>query len=160
MRKIFSAFWKILLLTVVYFIINAIMGMLLPLSNDTMAAMTPEDRAAFMPLFLLKVFFNMVIMYLLLAYLRYKGWKLFLGVWMALWGLITVLNFIELYWYNEAFPLFTYLDVTKMIIISLISFYLLIFSDFAEIVINANVFHILHIFDSGASRLEIILFKC
>jgi hypothetical protein len=96
--------------------------MLLPLSSDTMAAMTPEDQAAFMPLFLLKVLCNMVIMYLLLTYLRYKGWKLFFGVWMAMWGLITVVNFIELYWYNEAFPLFTYLDVTKMIIISLIAY--------------------------------------
>jgi hypothetical protein len=49
MKKIFSAFWKILLLTIVYFILNAIMGMLLPLSNDMTAAMTPEDQAAFMP---------------------------------------------------------------------------------------------------------------
>jgi hypothetical protein len=98
------------------------MGTLLPLSNDMTAAMTPEDQAAFMPLFLLKVFCNMVVMYLVLIYLRYKGWKLFFGVWMAFWGLITVLNAIELYWYNEAFPLFTYLDVTKLIIISLIAY--------------------------------------
>ena len=64
----------------------------------------------------------MVVMYLVLNYLRYKGWKLLFGVWMAFWGLITVLNAIELYWYNEAFPLFTYLDVTKMIVSSLITY--------------------------------------
>ena len=122
MKKIFSAFWKILLLSVVYFIINAILGVLLPLSNDMTAAMTPEDQAAFMPIFLFKVFLNMVVMYLVLTHLRFKGWKLFLGVWMAFWGLINVLNDIELYWYNEAFPLFTYLDVTKIIIISFIAF--------------------------------------
>jgi len=122
MKKIFSAIWKILLLTVVYFILNAIMGVVLPLSNDMMAAMTPEDQAAFMPLFLLNTFINMTVMVLLLTYLRYRGWKLFLGVWMAFWGLFTVLNAVELYWYNESFPLFTYLDVTKLIIHSLIIF--------------------------------------
>ena len=120
MKKIFSAFWKILLLTIVYFILNAIMGMLRPLSNDMMAVMTPEDQAAFMPLFLFKVFLNMVVMYLVLTFLRYKGWKLFLGVWMAFWGLIHVVNGTELYWYNEAFPLFTYLDVTKLLVSSLV----------------------------------------
>lgn len=122
MKKIFSAFWKILVMTVIYFIVNAVMGVVLPLSNDMMAAMTPEDQAAFTPLFLLKVLINMVVMYQMLTYLRYKSWKLFLGVWMAFWGLITVLNAIELYWYNEAFPLFTYLDVTKLILNSLIAY--------------------------------------
>ena len=122
MKNIFSAFWKILLLTIVYFIVNAIMGVVLPLSSDMMAAMTPQDQAAFMPIFLLKVFLNIVVMYLVLTFSRLKGWKLFLGVWMAFWGLVSVLNGIELYWYNEAFPLFTYLDVTKMLIISLIAY--------------------------------------
>ena len=122
MKKVPSAFWKILLLTVVYFVVNAIMGAILPLSNDMMAAMTPTDQAAFMPLFLTKAFINMVVMYLILTHLRTKSWKLFIGVWMALWGIITVLNAIELYWYNEAFPLFTYLDVTKMIISSLVTY--------------------------------------
>lgn len=120
MKKIFSAIWKILLLTVVYFILNAIMGIVLPLSNDMIAAMTLEDQAAFMPLFLLNTLINMTVMYLVLINLRYQGWKLFVGAWMAFWGLFTVLNAVELYWYNEAFPLFTYLDVTKMIINSLI----------------------------------------
>jgi hypothetical protein len=122
MKKVLSAFWKILLLTVVYFLMNAVTGAVLPLSNDMMAAMTPADQAAFMPLFLTKSFINMVVIYLLLTHLRTRGWKLFVGVWMAFWGIITVLNGIELYWYNEAFPLFTYLDVTKMIVSSLISY--------------------------------------
>jgi hypothetical protein len=120
MKQVFSAFWKILLLTIVYFIVNAIMGVVLPLSNDMMAAMTPEDQAAFMPLFVLKVILNLVVMYLVLVNLRNNGWKLFLGVWMAFWGLIHVVNGTELYWYNEAFPLFTYLDVTKLLVSSLI----------------------------------------
>jgi hypothetical protein len=120
MKKIISAFWKILLLTVVYFIVNAIMGVVLPLSNDMMAAMTPKDQAAFLPLFLLNTFINVTALYLTLTYLRYKGWKLFLGVWLAFWGLFTVLNAVELYWYNASFPLFTYLDVTKLIINGLI----------------------------------------
>ena len=122
MKKALSAFWKILLLTVVYFVVNAITGAVLPLSNDMMAAMSPADQAAFMPLFLIKAFINMVVMYLILTHLRTKGWKLLVGVWMAFWGIITVLNAIELYWYNEAFPLFTYLDVTKMIISSLVTY--------------------------------------
>lgn len=120
MKKIFSAFWKILLLTVVYFVVNAVMGVLFPLSNDMTAAMTPEDQVAFMPLFLLKIFINMAVMYLVLNYLCYKGWKLFFCVWMAFWGLIAVVNATELYWYNEAFPLITYLDVTKLIINSFV----------------------------------------
>jgi hypothetical protein len=120
MKKILSAFGKILLLTIVYFIVNSIMGVVLPLSNDMVAAMTPEDRAAFIPLFLLNIFINMMVLYLVLTYLRYRGWKLFLEVWMAFWGLFNVLNAVELYWYNESFPLFTYLDVTKLIVNSLI----------------------------------------
>jgi hypothetical protein len=41
---------------------------------------------------------------------------------MTFWGVFTVLNAIELYWYNEAFPLYTYLDVTTLIINSLIAY--------------------------------------
>jgi hypothetical protein len=122
MKKLFSAFWKILLLTVVYFIVNAIMGVVLPLSNDMMAAMTPEDQAAFLPLFLFNILLNVTVLYLVLVNLRYQGWKLFLGVWMAFWGLFNVLNMVELYWYNESFPLFTYLDVTKLVISSLVTY--------------------------------------
>jgi hypothetical protein len=122
MKKLFSAFWKILVLTIIYFVVNAIMGILLPLSNDMMAVMTPEDQAAFIPLFLLNIFINMTVMYLTLIYLRYQGWKLFLAVWVAFFGLFTVLNHIELYWYHEAFPLFTYLDVTKLMISALVAY--------------------------------------
>jgi hypothetical protein len=83
MKKIFSAFWKILLLTVVFFIGNAVMGVVLPLSNDMMAAMTPEDQAIFTPLFLLNTFITMTVIYLLLTHMRYKGWRLFLAGWVA-----------------------------------------------------------------------------
>jgi hypothetical protein len=41
---------------------------------------------------------------------------------MAFWGLFNVLNMVELYWYNESFPLFTYLDVTKLVISSLVTY--------------------------------------
>ncbi len=122
MKNFLSALWKILLLTVVFFIANAVSGMLLPLSNDLMAAMTSEDRAAFMPLFLLIVFIRMTMMYIMLICLRYRGWKLFLSVWMAFWGLFTVVNSMELYWYNESFPLITYLDTTKLILSGCIDF--------------------------------------
>jgi hypothetical protein len=122
MKMLLSAFWKILLLTIVYFVVNAIMGILLPLSNDMMTVMTPEDQAAFIPLFLLNIFINMTVMYLALIYLKYQGWKLFLAVWVAFFGLFIVLNYIELYWYNESFPLFTYLDVTKLMIGALVAY--------------------------------------
>jgi hypothetical protein len=98
------------------------MGVVLPLSNDMMAAMTPEDQAAFLPLFLFNILLNVTVLYLVLVNLRYQGWKLFLGVWMAFWGLFNVLNMVELYWYNESFPLFTYLDVTKLVISSLVTY--------------------------------------
>ncbi len=122
MKKVLIAIGKILLLTIVFFIANAVMGVLLPLSHDMVAAMTPEDQAVFMPLFLLNVFINMVVMYLMLRYLRDQGLKLFLGVWMAFWGLFIVLNAIELYWYHESFPLFTYLDVTKIVVSALVTY--------------------------------------
>jgi hypothetical protein len=122
MKKLYSALWIIPLLTVVYSIANAIMGVLLPLSNDLMAAMTPEDQAAFMPLFLLNTFINMTVMYVVLKSLRYKGWYLFLSTWMAFFGIFAFVNATELYWYNEAFPLITYLDATKTIIIALVAY--------------------------------------
>jgi hypothetical protein len=121
MKKIFSAFWKILLLTVVFFIGNAVMGVVLPLSNDMMAAMTPEDQAIFTPLFLLNTFITMTVIYLLLTHMRYKGWRLFLAGWVAFFGIFAGVNATEMYWYNESFPLLSYLDVTKMIISGLIT---------------------------------------
>ena len=62
MKKLLSAFWQILVLTIVYFVVNAIMGVLLPLSNDMISAMTTEDQALFMPLTLLTMFINMTVM--------------------------------------------------------------------------------------------------
>jgi hypothetical protein len=117
-----SAIGKIILLTVVSFIINAVMGIILPLSNDMIAAMTPEDQALFMPLYLLNIFINMAVMYIVLNNLKYSGWKLFLAVWMAFFGLFTVLNSIELYWFNESFPLFNYTDVSKLIFNGMVAY--------------------------------------
>ncbi len=54
--------------------------------------------------------------------LQFKGWKLFLGTWWAFWGLLYVLNDIEIYWYNESFPMFTYDDVTRIIISAFLTF--------------------------------------
>ena len=112
-------------MVIVYFVVNAVFGALLPLSNDMMAAMSPQDQSAFMPLFLLTVFINTTVMYVGLTYLRYKGWKLFLAVWISFFGLFTVLNCVELFWYIESFPLFTPLDITKLMIIDLFKFGLL-----------------------------------
>jgi hypothetical protein len=122
MKGLLSAIGKIILLTVVSFIINAVMGIILPLSNDMIAAMTPEDQALFMPLYLLNIFINMAVMYIVLNNLKYSGWKLFLAVWMAFFGLFTVLNSIELYWFNESFPLFNYTDVSKLIFNGMVAY--------------------------------------
>ena len=97
MKKLLSASWKVLLLTVIYFVISAVIGTLLPLSNDMMAAMTPEDQAVFMPLYLLNILSTMTVMYLALIHLKYRGWKLFLAIWMTFLGLFTLVNAIEMY---------------------------------------------------------------
>ncbi|MBN1536680.1 MAG: hypothetical protein JW908_08115 [Anaerolineales bacterium] len=120
MNKVLSAFWKILLLTIVFFIVNAAMGVALPLSNDLMAAMTPEDQAAFMPLFYFDTSIKMTVLYLVLTTLRDKGMKLYLGVWLAFFGIVSMVNDTELFWYNESFPLITYLDATKMLLIGFV----------------------------------------
>ncbi|MBI9043124.1 MAG: hypothetical protein JEZ06_01490 [Anaerolineaceae bacterium] len=122
MKNIITAFWKIVVLTIVFFVINSVMGVILPLSNDMMAAMSSSDQAIFSPLFLLNVFINMTVMYLMLIHMRFRSWKLWLIVWLAFFGLFNFMNAVELYWYNEAFPLFTYLDVTKLILIALIAY--------------------------------------
>ncbi len=122
MKNLLSAFWKILLLTIVFFVVNSVMGVLLPISYDMMADLSPQEQAAFMPLYLLTIFVNMTVMLLVFTHLRFKGWKLFFGVWMAFWGVFSVVNAIELFWYNESFPMFTYLDVTMMMIQDLVSY--------------------------------------
>ena len=122
MKKFLNHLWKVIVMTIVYFIVNMISGLLLPLSNNMMAAMTPEDQASFMPLFLLNIFINMNANYLLLKNLRYRGWKLFLFVWLSAFGIFALLNNIELYWYNEAFPLYSFMDVHKLNAIALTSY--------------------------------------
>lgn len=122
MKNILSALLRILLLTVVYFIVNAIVGVLLPLSHDMIAALPPEEQASFMPLFFFNTLINMAVLFTTLTSLRYKGWKLVLAGTITFFGLFSVLNVIELIWYNESFPLITYLDTVKMMISSLLSY--------------------------------------
>lgn len=122
MKKVFSHTWKVIVLTLVYFIVNSLMGMLLPLSNDLFAAMSLEDQSAFLPLFLLNTFINMNVIFLVLTKVHFKGWKLFFAVWLATFGIFGLVNYLEMFWYNKAFPLITYLDAIKVTVISLISY--------------------------------------
>jgi hypothetical protein len=122
MKNALLALLRIVALVVVYFITNAIVGVLLPLSNAMVAALPADEQASFMPLFLLNTLINMIVLLVVLTRLRYKGWKLFLAATITFFGLFGVLNGIELIWYNEAFPLLTYLDVIKMMITNLLSY--------------------------------------
>ncbi len=121
-KKIFNVIWKVLLLSIVYIVASALMSQVLPLSNDMMAAMSEADRAIFFPLYFLQTIIYMSVIHLTLVTLRQSGWRLLLGCWMAVFGLFSLLNNIELYWFNESFPLFSYLDVTKLVIKDLISY--------------------------------------
>lgn len=122
MKNMLTAAWKIILMAVAYIVVNAVVGMLLPMTNDLMAAMTPKDQAMFMPLFIVNVLINMTVMYLVLVNLRYKDWALFAGIWLSFWGLFTVVNLIEMYWYHESFEIITTTDVTKIIITQLAAY--------------------------------------
>lgn len=84
--------------------------------------MFPQDQAIFVPLVLLRTLKYGVVMYTTFQQLRFAKWKLLLGIWWAFWGLLYVLNDIELFWYNESFPLFTYQDVTRIIIAAFVTF--------------------------------------
>jgi hypothetical protein len=122
MKNILSTVFKVFVLVVVFFIVNAILGVLLPLSHDMVAALSPEEQASFMPLFLLNTLVNVAVLLTTLSCLRYKGWKLFLAGTISFFGLFGVLNGIELIWYNESFPLITYLDAVKMMITNLLTY--------------------------------------
>jgi hypothetical protein len=122
LKNILSALLKTLLLTAVYFIVNAVVGVLLPLSHDMIAALPPEEQALFMPLFLLNTFLNVAVLLTTLSCLRYKGWKLVLAGTISFFGLFGVLNVIELIWYNESFPLITYLDTVKMMLTNILTY--------------------------------------
>jgi hypothetical protein len=122
MKNILSTGFKIVVLVVVFFIVNAVLGVLLPLSHDMVAALSPEEQELFMPLFLLNTLINVAVLFTTLSYLRYKGWRLFLAGKISFFGLFGVLNVIELIWYNESFPLITYLDTVKMMITNLLTY--------------------------------------
>jgi len=122
MKKIISALLKIVLLTVVFFMVNAILGALLPLSHDMIALLSVEEQALFMPLYLLYIFITMSVLFFALKCLRYRKLRLYLAVVISFFGLFSVLNQVEILWYIEAFPLFTTLDVVKMLITDLIAY--------------------------------------
>ena len=122
MKKIISTLFKIVVLAVVFFIVNAIIGTLLPLSNDMIAPLSVKEQALFMPLYLLYIFIAMSALFITLKCLRYKSLRLYLAVFISFFGLFSVLNQVEIFWYVEAFPLFTTLDVVKMLITDLIAY--------------------------------------
>lgn len=122
MKTTLLAVLRIGALVVIYFLVNVVMGILLPLSNDLSAALPAEEQALFMPLFLLHILINMSVLLIVLNRLRYQGWKLFLATAIAFVGLFSWMNTVELLWYNEAFPLLTYLDVVKTMIGDLLSY--------------------------------------
>jgi hypothetical protein len=119
MKNILSALLKIILLTLVYFIVNAIVGVLFPLSHNMVEALATEEQPLFMPLFLLNTFINVAVLFITLNSLKYKGWKLVFAGAIASFGLFSVLNVIELIWYNESFPLITYMDTVIMMVSSI-----------------------------------------
>ena len=114
MKKTLSALFKIVVLVVVFFIVNAIAGILLPLSHDMIAPLSVKEQSLFMPLYLLYIFIAMSALFITLKCLRYKSLRLYLAVFISFIGLFSVLNQVEILWYIEAFPLFTSLDVVKM----------------------------------------------
>jgi len=122
MKKIILVLFKIVVLAVVFFIVNAIIGTLLPLSNDMIAPLSVKEQALFMPLYLLYIFIAMSALFITLKCLRYKSLRLYLAVFISFFGLFSVLNQVEIFWYVEAFPLFTTLDVVKMLITDLIAY--------------------------------------
>ena len=122
MKNILSTVLRIFALVVVFFVVNAVFGALLPLSHDTVAALSPKEQGLFMPLFLLNTLINMAVLFTTLTCLRHKGWKLFLAGTISFFGLLSVLNGIELIWYNESFPLITYLDTVKMMVTNLFAY--------------------------------------
>jgi len=122
MKKIISALFKIILLVVVFFIVNAIIGILLPLSHDMLEPLSVAEKSLFMPLYLLYIFIAMSALFITLKCLRYKSLRLYLAVVISFFGLFSVMNQIEILWYIEAFPLFTTLDVIKMLITDLIAY--------------------------------------
>jgi len=115
MKKLISGLLKIIVLVVVSFIVNAITGIFFPLSFDMLSLLSIEEQPLFMPLALLNSFITMVVMYITLNSLKFKGWKLFLAVSISFFGLFSVMNEIEILWFIEAFPLFTVTDVVKML---------------------------------------------
>jgi len=122
MKKILSVLFKIVVLVAVFFIINAIIGMLLPLSHDMLAPLSMAEKALFMPLYLLYIFISMSALFIVLKCLRYKSLRLYLAVFISFFGLFSVLNQLEILWYIEAFPLFTTLDVVKMLLTDLFAY--------------------------------------
>ena len=122
MKNIIFTLLKIIVLVVVCFIVDAVTGILLPLSHDVIAALSVEEQASFMPLYLLNTLINMSVLFITLNCLRYRSWKLYLAVFISFYGLFSVMNLLEILWFIKAFPMFTTLDVIKMSFTALFTF--------------------------------------
>lgn len=122
MKNIIFTLLKIIVLVVVCFIVDAVTGILLPLSHDVIAALSVEEQASFMPLYLLNTLINMSVLFITLNCLRYRSWKLYLAVFISFYGLFSVMNLLEILWFIKAFPMFTTLDVIKMSSTALFTF--------------------------------------
>jgi hypothetical protein len=102
----------------VFFIVSAMFGALLPLSFDMMAALSPREQPLFMPLYLLNVFINMSVLFITLKCLKFRKWTLVLAAAISFYGLFVVVNLLEIVWYHEAFPMYTFEDLGKMLLSS------------------------------------------
>lgn len=122
MKNIIFILLKIIVLAVVCFIVGAVTGILIPLSHDVIAALSVEEQASFMPLYLLNTLINMSVLFITLNCLRYRSWKLYLAVFISFYGLFSVMNLLEILWFIKAFPMFTTLDVIKMSFAALFTF--------------------------------------
>ena len=122
MKNIIFILLKIIVLAVVCFIVDAVTGILIPLSHDVIAALSVEEQASFMPLYLLNTLINMSVLFITLNCLRYRSWKLYLAVFISFYGLFSVMNLLEILWFIKAFPMFTTLDVIKMSFTALFTF--------------------------------------
>jgi hypothetical protein len=122
MKKVVFTVLKILALVIVYFIVSAVFGVLLPLSHNMMEELSVEEQPLFMPLYLFNILINMSVVMLIMTKLRYTGWKLFGAGFISFYGLFMVVNQMEIIWFNKAFPLYTYGDVGKVLLTTLVAY--------------------------------------
>jgi hypothetical protein len=118
MKNVIMSLLKIIVLVIVFFIVTAVFGALLPLSFDMVAALSLGEQPLFMPLYLLNIFINMSVLFITLKCLRFRKWTLVLAASVSFYGLFIVVNLLEIVWYHEAFPMYTSNDLVKMFLSS------------------------------------------